>query len=126
MTAPTTFEIGTTLGGMLALSALTVPVPEPESSFSNYAETVKLGSGLVRGLGYPLAEWHYGFLKETQFDQLLTFCTTASAAVFIATRTNGNSFLRYTANMIVPETYIIRNGRYVDIVFNFNSLIAAE
>lgn len=126
MPAATTYEIGTTLGGMVALGSLTVSVPEPESNFSNYAETVKLGSGLVRGQGYPLAEWHYGFLKETQFDQLLTFCTTASANIFIATRTNGNSFLRYTANMIVPERYIIRDGRYIDIVFNFNSLIAAE
>ena len=125
MAAATTYEIGTTLGGMVTLASLDIPVPE--SDFTDFSDSVKLGSGLTRGLGYPLVTWHYGFLYLAQWDALIfDFCPTASASIFIATPNNSQTFLRYTAVMVPPPKYIIRNAKYIDVTVSFNNLIAAE
>ena len=126
MTAPTTYEIGTTLGGMLALSALSTPILDPSADFIEYPEPVILGNGTIRGVGLPQANWHYGFITETQYDKFRVFCTGASTEIFIATIKNDGSYLRYTAVMIMPETYVIRATRYIDVLIRFTNLVAAE
>lgn len=128
MAAPTNYEIGTTLAGMVTLRAL--GAIEPESQHTDYQEIVTLGSGLVRGMGLPSCTWHFGYLYLSQWDALKTICTGLSAAVFIATLNNDKDFKRYTAVMEMPTTYIIQSpdGKkvYMDVTINFTNLVAAE
>lgn len=119
----TDFQIGTTLGGIANLSALSTPVTNPKAEFTEYADTVRLGSGKLFGKGFPQATWYYGFLPEDEYDQLRTFCPGASADVFIATLTNSNSYTVYSAIMSMPLTYQIRAGRYVDVEIKFTHLV---
>lgn len=122
MTAPTTFEIGSTLVGIATLDSLTIPLPEAQ--FVNYSSSSVIGDGRIRGNGYPQAIWHYGYLKEAKYDLLIAFCSTASAFVYFSTLTNGNSYARYYGIMIPPDRYVIRSGRYVDVTFTFTGLVA--
>lgn len=127
MPAPTDFEIGSTLGGMVTLANLSPPVINPQGEFEDVAELVTLGSGVVRGLGFPIARWHYGFIVEDQYDELLTFTSAISTpGVFIATRLSDGSFLRYTCIMTIPVAPLLRAGRYIDITIEFTNLIEAE
>lgn len=127
MTAPITFEIGSTLGGMVTLADLNPPVINPLGEFDEVSDTVVLGNGLVRGLGFPRARWVYGFILSNQFDQLASFVSSGvSGNVFIATRLNDDSYLRYSANMILPISPQNRAGRYIDITFEFTNLVPAE
>lgn len=123
MTAPTGYEIGTTLGGIALLSSLSPKVTDPESNFSDYQNTVTLGNGVIRGMGYPSATWHYGFLQSAEYDKLKTFCGGISAEMYIATVNNDGDFKRYLGVMIMPTTFVIRNGRYMDVTINFTHLV---
>ena len=123
MPAPTTYEIGSTLVGIAELGSLTTPGPAPESTFNDYPDTARLQSGLTRGLGLPTAEWRYGYLTEAQFDQLKTFCSGLSANVYIATLNNSNTYARYSAVMVMPTSYRMRNDNYLDFTITFNNLV---
>lgn len=124
MAAPTTFEIGAALATCATLTSR--GIPEPEANFTDYAELVTLGSGVVRGLGFPSATWHYGFTSNAQWDLLKAFVTGASTSVCIATMRNDGSFLRYNCVMELPITYVLRSTRVVDFTINFTNLVAAE
>ena len=124
MTAPTTYEIGTTLVGMVTLASLNIP--DPESQFIEYAASTRLGDGRVRGMGYPQTTWHYGFLKNTWYDILRAYCTGASANIFIATMDNNQDWVRYTAVIAIPDRFIVRATRYIDVTLNFTQMVEAE
>ena len=128
MTTPTTYEIGAALGSIATLISL--GAIEPDSQFSDYSDTVKLGSGLVRGMGLPTATWHYGYLYQAQYDALRALCPTAGAVVCIATLNNDMDYVRYDCNMEMPTQYVIRSPEgkkvYVDVTITFTNLVAAE
>lgn len=128
MTTPTTFEIGANLAGCATLASQ--DCVDPEASFSDVADKIKLESGLIRGLGLPKAEWHFGYLYKAQLDVLKSYVTGISGAVCIATLNNEMDFLRYNCNMEMPETYQIRSpdGKqvYMDVTIKFSELVEAE
>lgn len=99
-------------------------VVDPQSDFFEYSVTVKLANGKTRGLGYPRATWHYGYLTTAQYETMRDFCTGSSASVYIATLINDGTFAAYSAIMSVPENYIMRAGRYVDVTFQFTNLVS--
>lgn len=125
------FKIGSTLVGITTLDALTVFVPDPRTSFRPYSKMIDLGSGLKRGAGWPTAEWNYGFLTQEQREQLRTFCTGASAEVFITTRTRDEDdddqlFKTFKAVMIWPEEEDYRNSKRLDFTIKFTRLEEQE
>lgn len=124
MAAPTSYEIGATLLTMQTLNALGVVAPK--SDFSDYTDTIVLASGLTRGIGYPSAEWAYGFLTSSQYDVYKSFCSGVGASVYIAMPDNSRVYKRYSANMTLPTRYTIRSGDYIDVVIRFTHLIEAE
>jgi len=120
------FKIGTTLAGLTTLDALSVFVPDPKTSYKPYSRVINLGSGLRLGAGWATAEWHYGFLLQTQREVLRAFCTTASAEVFIRTRirdlsTDGTPtlFRSFKAVMIWPEEEEYRRSKRLDVTIKF-------
>lgn len=121
------FKIGTSVAGLVTLDALTTKVPDPQTSFQFYSKQLDLGSGLKRGAGWPITTWTYGYLTQAQRDQLRTFCTGASAEVYITTRTRDKDetdslFKTYKAVMIWPENEEYRASRRLDIVITFTRL----
>jgi len=119
------YEIGTSYGGMANLEDLTTPVDPPKSSFWPHSRYVNLGNGQVRGAGFARAEWRWGFVTQAQRNQLRTFCTGASAEVYIQTRKNDTSdaYQVYTAVMVWPEEEQRENGRRLDFVIEFRDLV---
>lgn len=100
-------------------------VVDPQSDFFEYSTTAKMANGVIRGLGYPRATWHYGYLTSAQYEIMRDFCSGASANVYIATMINDGTFSAYSAVMSVPENYTIRAGTYIDVTFQFTNLVAA-
>lgn len=128
MPSPTTYEIGANLAGCATLASQ--DCIEPESTFEDVADKIKLESGLVRGLGLPKAEWHFGYLYKVQLDVLKSFVTGVSGAVCIATLNNDMEYVRYDCNMELPEGYQIRSPEgkqvYMDVTIKFSELVEAE
>jgi len=122
------YKIGTAGGstaGMTNIESLTTPVPAPHSSFQPYSQAIPLGNGLVRGGGWQVAEWRWGFLTRAQRDQLRTYCTTASNTVAICTRTNeSDTYANFSAIMIWPQEENKDAGRRVPFVVKFQKLTA--
>ena len=110
-----------TSGGFQLLSVLAI---DPESQFKDYSTIVKLANGKQKGLGYPVATWHYGYLTEEQWTTLKSYCTAVSSDVYIATMNNNGDYVVYSAVMNMPDQYIVRATRYIDITITFTNLIA--
>lgn len=104
MTYSYSYEIGST-STTTNLAALTVPVVYPKSSYKPFSQYISLGDGSVKGAGWVEATWHWDYITRTQRDQLKTFCSGASATVYIRTRTNGSTdaYAYLTGVLIWPE-----------------------
>lgn len=101
------YQIGVTSGSMvklenLVVSGSSVPVAYPKSTFQPYSSEQKLVSGLVRGVGYPVAVWIWNVITREERDALRTFCPGKSANVFIRTKTmdSADSYHTYSAVMV--------------------------
>jgi hypothetical protein len=108
------------------IESLTVPVTPPKSTYTPYTSVVELADGSRRGIGAPVATWHWDFLPQTMRDQLRTFCTGASAAVYIRTYTKDNAFAPkyFTCQMIWPATSEETQAtRRMDFVIEFRQLV---
>ena len=97
------FEIGTTSETMTNLGNLTTPVTAPRSAYLPYSKIVRLADGSARGLGFPQAQWTFPLITLEERDQLKTFCTGASAAVYIRTKLNDDTYADFSAVMHWPE-----------------------
>lgn len=103
------YRIGVSSGSMVLLASLTTsgsstPVPYPKSTFMPYSDEQELVSGLVRGVGYPVAVWIWGVVTRVERDALRQFCTGKSSAVYIRTKTmdSADSYHTYSAVMVWP------------------------
>lgn len=118
--------IGTTFGSMEHLDHLTIPILPPKSTFSPYAKVVDLADGSTRGVGAPVAAWHWDFLPQEARDQLRTFCAGASSDIYIrtATKDTAGAFRYFTCKMKWPvrdeET---KATRAIDFIIEFTQLV---
>ncbi len=93
--------------GLMNLSALvvsgsTIAVSYPKSTFVPYSSEQQLVSGLVRGVGYPVATWIWGSITREERDALRSFCPNKSANVYIRTKTmdSADAYATYSAVMV--------------------------
>ena len=110
---------------MVNLESLATPLDPPRSLFVDYSRVIPLGDGTLRGAGWPTGEWRWGFMSQAQRNQLRTFCTGASAAVYIRTRENDTSdaYQYYTATMIwPPDGEEKAHGKRLDFVAAFQNM----
>ncbi len=117
------FAIGTTLAGMQALSAMSIPAPQ--STFRPYSTDIRLGDGTMRGMGFPVATWHWGFLSAAQRDVLKAFCAGQSALVYLRTTKDNMVFDDYQAVMVWPTEEERAAGRVLDFTLEFHRLVEA-
>lgn len=117
------FAIGNTLAGIQALRALSIPAPQ--STYRPYSTDIRLGDGTMRGMGFPIATWHWGFLSAAQRDLLRTYCTGQSALVYIRTPKDDLSFVDYQAVMVWPSEEERASSRVLDFTLEFHRLVEA-
>jgi hypothetical protein len=120
------FEIGTTPETMTNLASLSPAIPAPKVRYRPYSKLLNLGNGLTRGAGWAVAEWRWGFLSQAQRDKLRTFCTGASAQIYIKTKTNDNSDAYKTFSCVVDwpiESEERDTGRRIDFILSFKKLV---
>jgi hypothetical protein len=117
------YEIGSTFGGMTNVESLTVPLAAPKATAPDFSQPIDLADGLVRGGGWLTMTWSWAFMTQAQYDQLRTFCSGKSAAVFIATRKDDFTYDDYTAVLVWPEQPERDSGRVRDLVLTFRQLV---
>lgn len=119
------YKIGTTLLGMTNIEELTVPIPNMQSYFKPYGEVVILGNGMQFGRGFAQVDWKWNFLTREQRDQLRTFCTGASATVFIRTRVNDSAdqYKNYQCLMFWPLEEERFARKRLDFMVQFRQLV---
>lgn len=126
MTPIYSYQIGTALGSMTNLESLTTPVSPPKSKPKFYEEALDLGDSTVRGGGRPSVVWHWDFLTQAQRDQLRTFCTGASANIYIKSRglDSTSAYMCYSAVMIWPIEEERVATKRLDFNIEFRNLVA--
>jgi len=111
MPAPDNYDyrIGLTSGSMVLLenivtSGSSTPVSYPKSTFQPYSDEQPLVSGLVRGVGYPVATWIWSVMTQQERDAMRQYCPGKSASVYIKTKTmdSADSYHTYSAIMVWP------------------------
>lgn len=120
------YQIGTTLGGLANLQALTVPVRYPKSRPELAAETKTMGDYSERLIGAPTTVWHFSSISKAERDQLRVFCPNGSSFVFIKTMSldNANLFRVYTATMVWPALTEELDAHYrVNFDISFRGLV---
>jgi hypothetical protein len=104
-----------TLYPMVAVEDLTADLLPPASEFQRYSKLTPLADGTVRGLGWSLATWKWGWITAAQRTALKALCSGASVETFIKTLNDTNAFAVYRAVLVWPE----REQKYAAHVLDF-------
>lgn len=107
------------------LESLPTPVVPPKSTYTPYSDVIELADGSKRGVGAPVATWHWGFIPRLMRDQLRTFCTGASASVYIRTYTKdvAGAIKYFQCQMIWPSNEEeTDNTKAIDLTIEFRQL----
>lgn len=94
------YSIGLTEVGLTSLA--TLGVTWPLQTFKPFSKAVENGAGGVKGQGWPIAEWVWGFLEEDERDALKALCPGLSVEVYIRTLNADLDWRTYRALMIWP------------------------
>ena len=111
----------------LVVSGSTVNVSYPKSTYVPYSSEQQLISGLVRGVGYPVASWIWGAISREERDALRSFCPNKSASVYIRTKTmdTADSYGTFSAVMVWDTENEQRDTqRRLEFKITFQTLVA--
>lgn len=120
---------------LINLEDLPVALFPPKSEFSEFSQQIQLGSGKVRGAGWGLARWFWGFIVGTQRDQLRLFCDdaagdpVASNEVYIRTRNNENTdeYAYYSCVLVWPTGEEEKQlSKRIEFSLSFQDLVEIE
>ena len=119
------YSIGTTLGGITNLESLSPAVRPPKSSYKPYSQPIELGNGTVRGAGWATAAWTWNAITRAERDKLRSFCSGASAEVYIRTRTNESTdnYKYFSAVMVWPADEAKDADLRLNFVIEFRRLV---
>ena len=120
------FEIGADVLTMVNVETLDGgSMPAPRAPYKVYTEPIELGSGAIRGAGFPSVIWRWGFLTQEQRDALRTYCPGASANVYIKTSgvDSADAYGIYSAVMVWPEEEDRQASRRTDFAIEFRRLV---
>ena len=124
------YKIGTTLLGMTALGSLPEPVDDGPIISDVLYDRQKLGNGQYQEIGLGKCTWKWPLLTYAQLAQLRSFCSGASASVFIRTVPDKSApitYANYSAVMVWPEKDPeMKAGLVYDFVLTFESMEAAS
>lgn len=115
------YEIGLTEGGMENVQ--TLGIPAPKHFYRPFSTSVITGEGIKKGMGYPIARWHWGFLSKDDRDTLRTFISDLSSEVFIKTRIEDDSYAVFQCIGAWVEEEEKDAGRRMDFTLEFTHLV---
>ena len=115
------YSIGPSVVGLVTLASLGIPAPETE--FTPFSVTLQTGSGIAKGMGWPVCEWHFGFLTETQRDALKAYSAGQSAEVFIRTLDEDLDYANYECVLVWPKNERRSVGASIDVTLLFQRLV---
>ena len=126
------YKIGSSYGTLTSLDALGI-IADPRSSFQLCADSIRDASGVVHGMGSPVAEWHWDVMRIGEADLLAAFLSgNQSANVYIQTKTNrlstGEAYVYkiYAAVMTWPVDEDIQSRRALSLTIRFSQLVEAS
>lgn len=117
------FEIGSSYATMTNLEDLDPSIPAPRYEIVKWSETINLASGKVRGNGYPIVSWSWGFLTQSQRDKLREYCTDASSDIYIKTINDDGDYQVYSGIMTWPQSEDLINGKIINFELQFLYLV---
>ena len=122
-----TYKIGTSAATLTELSSLTVPLKDPRATYQPYSQQIRLGSGKIRGIGFPVVSWRWGFLTQSQRDQLREYVENASEELYIETEFVDNSDAFVIAQVVATWPMVEERDttRRLDFVMDFMVLNAS-
>lgn len=117
------FEIGTT-SSTTNVESLGTPLNPPRSRFIEFSQDIPLADGNTRGGGWPKAYWVWDFMTQAQYTQLLTYCSGKSAEIYIVTKTDHETYVKYSCVMVRPSEVARKDGLVLDVEIEFKALVA--
>ena len=117
------FEIGST-SSTTNVESLGTPLLPPRSEYIEFSQDIELADGGTRGGGWMVATWEWDFMTQAQYTQLLTFCATKSKDAYIVTKTDHETFVKYSCKMTRPSQVKRNNGKVYGVVIQFRNLVA--
>lgn len=121
----TDYELGTVIESMTTLADL--GIPNPESTFIESSSRMTQANGITRNVGFPVVEWHYGYLTQAQYQNLIAVVTSPSMNIYFSSLANDGEYYTYSGVITLPESFNMRGPydkfRYVDITIRFTNVI---
>jgi len=124
MPSAASFKIGTFAGGtggMVTLASLGIPAPLAD--FLEFSQEDTAGDATVQGNGWPVSEWHWGYLTATQYAALASFRIDKTSEVYTRDRKRGNAYADFLGNMVWPERERWENNCVVDFTIRFIAMV---
>ena len=119
-----TVKIGTTALNMKAMNELSTPVPEPSTTWRDYATQSSTAAGGAVGKGSPVAEWVFALLDDLAMRTALkSYCSGASADVYIQTYDGSGVAHTYACTLIWPPAEEMSNNWLVNLTLTFRNLV---
>lgn len=121
------YEIGTT-SSTTNVEGLATPINPPRGSYKEWSIEQIRGDGSIASHGFPQVEWVFSWLNQAMIDQLRTFCPGSSAVVYIVTRINTGTFVKYSCIMHWPSDQLSQRDSgdiYTDLTLSFTRLETA-
>lgn len=115
------YQLGATEPGMDYLYNLGIVAPKSE--FRPFSKNVVLGNGIKKGLGFPVAIWHWDYVTKDQRDNIRAFIDGLSSEVYFATRIEDDSYVSFRGVMTWAEEEEKYAGRRFDLTVEFTHLI---
>jgi len=100
-------------------------VRAPYQSFKPHSKVVALGDGTTRGVGWPVAEWHFSVIPKAERDILkaLVPSPALSAEVYLRTLNEDLEWHTYRAVMAwPPDPPDVQNDSSLKLTIEFKIL----
>lgn len=115
------FALGATLETLTSLRALRVC--EPSQLYSPYSKILEQEDGSERGTGWPVAEWFFSYLSDSEYNVFKTLCPGISNTVYVRTLDDLLAWHTYRAIMALPhEQPDVNNDFRMKMVVRFKIL----
>lgn len=109
---------------IVRVTSLATDMLEPASTPQTYSASRALLDGTVRGMGWAITEWKWGFLLVAQRNALKALCPGKSVSTFIDTRDEADTFVTYRAVMVWQDRPEIFANRWLNFVLQFRKMEA--
>lgn len=115
------YQLGATELGMDYLYNLGIVAPKSE--FRPFSKNVITGNGQKKGLGFPVAIWHWDYVTKDQRDNIRAFVDGLSSTVYFRTRIEDDSYADFVGIMNWVEEEEKYAGRRFDLTLEFTHLV---